>query len=269
MPTAIKYFTVFGGIDIQIDTTKPLLELVEKHILKEYNSLRSEVNYLTGGYSVDHAILSGIALGDRKTTNAFKRAHVSFEEGMKCVDSLCEKGIIETESSQHFMANKRSDTKIAKKLLFTNPFMRFWFGFVSPIYKGIKEGNFEEFYSKFAGREADFSDFIFEELALAYLKVIFEDDPVKQIGQYWDEKIQITPLAKTNSGKVIAGYCKYSDTKMKKSELNTLLQNCQNSGIVPDIVVLFAKNGYSTELKSLKSENLRLFSAKSLKSLLN
>lgn len=58
MPTAIKYFTVFGGIDIQIDTTKPLLELVEKHILKEYNNLRSEVNYLTGGYSVDHAILS-------------------------------------------------------------------------------------------------------------------------------------------------------------------------------------------------------------------
>lgn len=267
MPTAIKYFTIFGGIDIDIDTTKPLLELIEKHILKEYNSLRSEVNYLTGGYSVDHAVLSGIALGDRKTTNAFKRAYVSFEEGMKCVESLCEKGIIELESSQHFMANKRGDSKIAKKLLFTNPFMRFWFAFVSPIYKGIKEGQFDEFYSKFTGREADFSDFIFEELALSYLEVVFEDDHIKQIGSYWDDKVQITPIAKTTLGKVIVGYCKYSDSKMKKSELNTLLQNCKNSDILPDIVTLFAKNGYSSELKSLKSENLRLFTAKSFKRL--
>ena len=91
MQVAIQYFTVFGGLDIKIDTTKPILELIEKHILSNYNYLRSEVNQITGGYHVEHAILSGIALGDRKTTNAFKRAHVSFEEGMKCVDSLYEK----------------------------------------------------------------------------------------------------------------------------------------------------------------------------------
>ena len=94
MEDAIKYFTVFGGLEIEIDTTKPILELIEKHILNNYNHLRSEINHITGGYHVEHAILSGIALGDRKATNAFKRAHVSFEEGMKCVESLYEKEVI-------------------------------------------------------------------------------------------------------------------------------------------------------------------------------
>ena len=36
MEVAVKYFIVFGGLDIKIDTTKPLLELIEKHILDEY-----------------------------------------------------------------------------------------------------------------------------------------------------------------------------------------------------------------------------------------
>ncbi|RBQ30022.1 DUF234 domain-containing protein [Aliarcobacter vitoriensis] len=269
MQIAIKYFTVFGGLDIKIDTTKPIIELIEKNILNNYNYYKSEINYLTGGYHVDSAILSGIALGDRKTTNAFKRAYVSFEEGMKCVDSLCEKDIIEIDSSQNFLLGKRSDSKVAKKLIFTNPFIRFWFAFISPIYKGIKDGNYEEFKKKFESRESDFNDFIFEELSLASLKDSFIEDSIKQYGQYWDEKIQIPIVAKTVSGKIIVGTCKYTEAKIKKSELNKLLDDCKNTNIDFDIVVLFAKNGFTNELKTLKNDNLRLFSVKSLKILLD
>jgi len=267
MQIAIKYFTIFGGLDIQIDTTKPIIELIEKHILNNYNHFRSEINRLTGGYHVDSAILTGIALGDRKTTNAFKRAHVSFEEGMKCVESLCEKEIIEIDSSQNFLLGKRNDSKTPKKLIFTNPFVRFWFGFISPIYKGIKEGNYEEFKMKFEGRESDFSDFIFEELALSFVKNTFVEDKIKQHGQYWNEKIQIPIVAKTTSDKTIIGFCKYTDNKMKKSELNKFLEDCKKEDISADIIVIFTKNGYSTELKTLKSETLKLFNVKSLKAL--
>lgn len=269
MQTAIKYFTIFGGLDIQIDTKIPILELIEKHILNNYNYLRSEINHFVGGYHVDNAILTGIALGDRKTTNAFKRAHVSFEEGMKCVDNLCEKGIIELDSSQNFILGKRNDSKIAKKLLFTNPFLRFWFAFISPIYKGIKDGNYEEFKEKFESRESDFSDFIFEELALSSLKNIFTQDPIKQYGQYWSEKIYLPIVAKTDSGKIIVGTCKYTESKIKKSELNKLLDDCKSENIEFDIAIIFAKNSFTNELKALKNESLRLFSAKSLKILLD
>lgn len=60
-----------------------------------------------------------------ETYSSFKRAYVSFEEGMKCVEKLIERGIIEIETSQHHFANKRSDDRIAKKLLFTTPFLDF------------------------------------------------------------------------------------------------------------------------------------------------
>lgn len=268
MEKAIEYFTVFGGLDIKIDTNKPLLELIEKHLLNDYKQLRTQINSLTGGYKVDHAILTGAALGDRRTQTAFKKAHVSFEEGMKCVESLCEKGIIELESSQHFITNQRGDTKVAKKLLFTAPFLRFWFAFISPIYKGIKEGNYQEFHEVYANRQAQFSDFVFEELALEFLIDFYKDDTLKQMGKYWDEKIQIDLIAKTTSGKIIVGTCKYTDSKMKKTELGKLKEDCLKIGIEPDIFVLFAKKGYSSELKALKSENIKLFSAKSFKLLI-
>ena len=32
--------------------------------------------------------LTGIAQGDRRTNSSFKRAFVSFEEGMKCVEKI-------------------------------------------------------------------------------------------------------------------------------------------------------------------------------------
>lgn len=268
METAITYFTIFGGLDIKLDTTKPLLELIEKHILNEYRTLRTGINSLTGGYKVDHAILTGAALGDRRTQTSFKKAHVSFEEGMKCIENLCEKGIVELESSQHFITNQRGDAKIAKKILFTAPFLRFWFAFVSPIYKGIKEGDYKEFHELYENRKAQFSDFVFEELALEFLIDFYKEDALKQMGKYWDEKIHIDLIAKTTSGKILVGTCKYIDGKIKKSELTKLKEDCQTLGIEPDSFIFFAKKGYSNELKALKSETVRLFTAKSLKLLM-
>ncbi|WP_368030976.1 DUF234 domain-containing protein [Arcobacter sp. s6] len=268
MEIAVKYFIVFGGLDIKIDTSKPLLELIEKHILNEYIDLRYEINSISGGYKVDHAILTGIAQGDRRTNSSFKRAFVSFEEGMKCVEKLVEKGIIEIESSQHHMAKKRGDDKIAKKLLFTAPFLRFWFAFISPIYKGIKEKNYKEFYELYENKEAEFGNFVFEELAMECLRDSFIEDPIKQFGKYWDDKCEIDLVAKTTSGRIIAGNCKYITSKLKKNELNKLKDDCTSIDLNPDILVLFSKNGFSNELKSQKNETLRLFTTKSFKLLL-
>jgi len=266
MQTAIEYFTVFGGVDIKIDTTKPLIDLIEQHILKDYSNLKYEIHKLTGGYSVDHAILTGIALGDRKTTTSFKRAHVSFEEGMSCVENLCNKGIIEIESPQNYLVNKRgNENKVAKKLLFTTPFLRFWFAFVSPIYKGIKEGNYKEFNTKFENKKVEFSDFIFEELSLELLTDFQTDDPIDKIGKYWDDKREISIIAKTKSGKIIAANCKYINSKLKRNELNKLSSDCKDINLKVDTYALFSKSGFTSELKSSKGENLKLFTPRNLK----
>ncbi len=268
MEQAIEYFTIFGGLDEKLDFTIPIKELIKKVVLVNYDTFRKEINQIIGGYGVEYAILSGIALGDRKTTTTFKRAHLSFEEGMKCVDNLLDTEIIEIESSQYFLLGKRNDTKTAKKLFFTVPFIRFWFGFISPIYKGIKEGNFEEFDKRYDNYMGEFAQFIFEELCLIFLQNYNFDDEIKQIGKFWDNNLQIDIVAKTKGDKLIVANCKYTNNKLKKSELNRLVDDCSNLQIDPDILILFSKSGFSSELKSLKSEKFKLFSVKHLKQLI-
>ncbi len=186
---------------------------------------------------------------------------------MKCVENLLDTQIIEMESPLNFLV-KSQENKSAKKLLFTVPFLRFWFAFISPIYKGIKERNYEEFFTLFQNRKMEFQDFICEELALEYIQDIFKEEEIKLIGKYWSKDINIDILAKTKSGKIIAGNYINSSKKVKKDTLNKLINDCKSIGLKVDIYTLFSKNGYTNEVKSLKGENIKLFTIKSFRYLL-
>jgi len=74
MQTAVNYFAVFGGLDVKIDTSKPLRTLIIRHILNEYYKIQESIEKLTQNNAPYHKILTGLALGDRRTTTAFKRA---------------------------------------------------------------------------------------------------------------------------------------------------------------------------------------------------
>ncbi|MDX1810298.1 MAG: DUF234 domain-containing protein [Sulfurospirillaceae bacterium] len=239
----------------------PLEKLIEKHILDEYKYLRNDISHLTTGDELYHFILTGAALGDRRTNSSFKRAKVSFDNGMDCVDELCNLGVIKLESTygKHDMSDK---------ILFSAPFLRFWFAFISPIFKGIKNGDYTEFFEKFKNSKAEFTGFIFEQLSHEFIKLYFQDDKIYNINRYWDDAREINIVAKTKSGKTIVGICKYTNSKIKKSELTKLEEDCKEAGIKADIIVIFSKNGYTNELKSLKDQNLRLFSIRNFKILL-
>ena len=127
---------------------------------------------------------------------------------------------------------------------------------------------YKEFYTLFENKEAEFGNFVFEELSMEFIRDLFEEDPVKQFGKYWDEKTEIDLVAKTTSGKIIAGNCKYINSKIKKNELNKLKEDCKTTDLNVDTFVLFSKSGFSSELKSQKSETLKLFTPKSFKLLL-
>jgi hypothetical protein len=261
MEEAINYFAIFGGLDIKIDTSVPVLELIEKHILREYKTLRNDISRMMDVENMSHLILTGIAMGDRRTNSAFKRAKISFDEGIKVIDDLCEKKILKLEVPF-------GQKGVPEKALFTAPFLRFWFTFVSPLFTGIKNGEYEEFYTHYKNREADFANLIFEQLSHELLKEVWQEDKIYNIGRYWDKKIEIDLVAKTKSGKIIAGACKYTNSKMKKSDLTKLQENCKEAGIKPDIYILFSKIGCTNELKSLKSETLKLLTCRNFKLLI-
>lgn len=261
---AIEYFSIFGGMGWNVDTTKPLIELIEEKVLKNYTYIHGDITKVTKSDKVSHALLSGVAMGDRRTHSAYKRARISRAEGESAIESLCEMGFMSLESSLETPPNGE---EVAEKLNFSVPFMRFWFAFISPFFKSIKEGDFKEVKERFTNRESGFSNLVFEKLSKELLKKSFKEDPIVEIGSYWDRNVEIDILAKTKSGKIVAGSYKYANSKANKSELTKLKAKCEAAELTPDIFVLFSKSGFSNELKNEKGADLKLFALKNFRTL--
>jgi len=268
MEEAIEFFSVFGGLDIPVNTSIPLIKFIEKRLLDDFRYFRNMVTELTKGDVSYHTILTGAALGDRRTSTAFRRAKVSKVHGLKCVDELYDMRVIDCESTMQHLCNDFEQLEVSEKIIFEAPFLRFWFAFVSPIFKGIRDGKYDEFRKGFQNRQEEFTDFVFEQLCHEFLLKTFEEDKIDQIGRYWDDELEIDLVAKTHKGKIVVATCKYSNAKMKKSELTQLKEACERLNIPVDTFVLFSKKGFTSELKSLKSDTVKLYTARSLKTLI-
>lgn len=265
MEKAIEYFSVFGGTSWKVDMHKPLLELMETKIFKNYPYIHSDIAKITFSNKLSHMLLSAMATGDRRVHSTFKRAHISREEGESALDTLLDSALIRFEYSLERPVNVDDDN--SDKLSFMTPFMRFWFAFVSPFYKTIKEGDYSEVEKAFASREQEFYELIFKKLSFELLRKIMTEDPIVEVGSYWDKNAEIDILAKTASGKLIAGSTKYKNTKVKKTELSKLKEECAKASFEPDMFVIFSKSGFTSELKALKGDDLKLFTIKSMKAL--
>ena len=262
---ALEYFSIFGGTSWKVDMHKPLLELMESKIFKNYPYIHSDIAKVTFSNKLSHTLLSAMATGDRRVYSTFKRAHISREEGESALDTLLDSALIRFEYSVERPVNIDDDN--SDKLSFMTPFMRFWFAFVSPFYKTIKEGDYSEVEKSFASREHEFYELIFKKLSFELLRKTFTEDPIVEVGSYWDKNAEIDILAKTQSGKLIAGSTKYKNTKVKKTELSKLKEQCAKAELEPDMFVIFSKSGFTSELKALKGDDLKLFTIKSMKAL--
>ena len=269
MQTAVNYFAVFGGLDIKLDLNKPLRTLIIRHILDDYVNIHRFFEKKTSNSTLFHKILTGISLGDRRISTAFKRANLEYEDAIDALDDLEDLNFIVSETSMDFLTNQFEINESADKMLFTTPFLRFWFAFVAPLYKGIVKKEYDEFFKKFDNYQSEFMDLIFEQLSHEYIKTIFKDDEIEEIGRYWDDdKNEINILAQTKSGKIIIGSSKYTNSKMKNTEITKLKDLCTKLDITPDYVMLFSKGGFTNELKSQKNESLKLYTVKTLKALI-
>ena len=261
---AVEKFAIFGGVGWgKIDTTKPSFELIEELILKDYSYIRSDINELTGGMPLHHSILSAVALSDGKEHAVYKRARVEEELGKQALSELVEKKILKRVKSQKEFTSWSDKENIDDRYYFTSPFIRFWFSFVSPLFKGVRDGDFSEVKKRWENREHEFINLTFVELSQALIEKNIED--AHNIANYFDRDVELDIFTKTD--KIIVGAAKYTNNKVKKSELTKLQELSQKAGLHPDIFVIVAKKGFSTELKALKGEHLKLFTLKSFKTL--
>jgi len=245
----------------------PLDELIEEKVLKNYRYIHGDLAKITQSDKTHHALLSALAVGDRREYSAFRRAGVSREEGKESVGFLIKSGLLVRDISQEQPLDETEE--VSDKFLFTQPFMRFWFSSISPYYKGIKEGDYKEVKERLSNSQQDFSNLVYEGLVMALVKKSFKDDPIESIGSYWDKSSEIDILAMTKSGKSVAGTCKYSKAKAKKSELTKLKDKCTLAKLKAETFVIFSKSGFSNELKKEKSANIKLFALKNLQTLID
>jgi len=54
---AIEYFSIFGGMGWSVDTSKPLLELIESKVLKNYTYIHGDITKVTNSDKVSHSCL--------------------------------------------------------------------------------------------------------------------------------------------------------------------------------------------------------------------
>lgn len=262
----IEYFAVFGGMGWGVDMTKPLDELIKEKVFANYRYIHGDITKITQNNKAHHSLLTALATGDRREHSAFKRASLLRRDGEAAASFLIENGLLYPQKSQEEPAD--ASEEVSERLLFVTPFMRFWFAFVSPYYKGVRDGDYAEALTRWEHTKQAFFDVAYEALVLELVKKSFADDKIEKIGSYWDKNIEIEILAQTKSGKNIAGTCKYSKSKTGKSALTKLEESCAKAKLTPDIFIIFSKNGFSSEFKKERGESVRLFSMKHLKILM-
>ncbi len=271
-------FSVFGGLGVDVDGDKPIETLIEQLILEHYSEIYDALYDFTQGERLYEALLKGAALGDRRTHSAYKRAHTSEKVGAPILEFLIQSHLLILEPSREEPPHKEYDAQslkkeiqkhiISDKLLFSYPFFRFWFAFVLPNFKEIQKGNYTRFFQQFQERSLGFSSLIFEKLSIELLKHHQETDPLVEVNSYWDRQIEIDVLARSKEGKTFVGECKFTNTKVNKSELTKLKEKCALANLEVDVYVLFSKRGFSNELLSLQSPMLLLFTLDDFQSLL-
>lgn len=269
--TTLEYFAVFGGTGWDVDVSKSVEALIEEKVLLNYEPIHKSMTRYTHNNPVYHMLLSIIALGTEYEHDTFKKAKIGKDKGEEAIDYLEKKSLLKFDFSVERPLNE-SDGK-SDRLLFELPFMRFWFALISPHYKSISGGDFSEFTQKWQQLKGNFSillsNLLVQELVKQSFAAKFANDPIVSIGSYYDTHTHIEILAKRESGKMLAGACKYSKEKAKTNMLSSLKGKCQKAELNVYDYLLFSKNGFSSEIEEIKDAEITLLSQKHLSTLLD
>lgn len=278
MEVQIEYFSVFGGLGWDVDTGKPIVVLIKELILQNFEILNEKMEQLTLSESNNKRLLRALAVGDRRIFSAFNRAGLNNANGGSALNYLQERGLLQIEYSREEPARslnpkgklKREVAKhrISHKVLFTQPFIRFWFYFIVPHAKEIKNGDFTEVIKDFEIKRNSYTSLIFEELSEILLNYHLRDSQIISSGSYWDAKVEIDILTITSDENVYVAECKWRNHKINKKELHKLQQKCEILDIHPTQIAFFSKRGFSKELMLRQSKKLALYSSEDFKALL-
>lgn len=278
MELQIEYFSIFGGLDIDVDTSYDISHQFQKNILDNFETLNKLINKITLNSKENKRLLHALAIGDRRIFSAFNRAGFNNGNGGAIIHTLTKLGLIQIEQSREETPRKNNPNeklkrvdsrhRISHKILFSDPFVRFWFYFITPHQKEIANGDFKNVIKDFNKKRNSYTSLVFEELSEILLNYYIRDSNIVSSGSYWDAKIEIDILTLTDKNEIFVAECKWKNHKITRNELHKIEDKCEKLNIKPTQIALFSKRGFSKELKNLQNKNLALYSSEDFKILL-
>jgi len=268
---AVEYFSILGGIgeNIELDYFDDVHSMVESNFVDNFSKFQTLVS---PSYLIEtpyREVLMAVARGDGKFYSVLRKAKLSETLGEEIIKELVALNVLKIEASRESPLRIHPKNKLKKeqrtyrvqdKLRFVQPFMRFWFGFVSYYKKELFIGKGDAFLTNFEKNYERLRTLVYEQLCDALLVQYYTDkSPIVSSGSYWNIHSEFDILAVTQSKKVILGECKYKDRKVCKNELTKLKAKALESGLKVDVYALFSKTGFSNELLHIQDEKLLLF----------
>ncbi len=276
----IEYFSILGGIgrELELDYYDDVFSMVESNFVNNFIKFQ---NLVTPSYLLEtpyRELLVAVARGDGKYYSALRKAKLSESVGARIVDELISLNVLRVEQSResplrlhpkHKLPKEQRAYRIQDKLRFTQPFMRFWFGFATYYRKELALGAGSKFLENFEQHYERLRSLVYEQLCNDLLLHYYEKkEPILSSGSYWNIYSEFDILAITESQKIILCECKYKDRMVCKNELTKLKQKAAESGLKVDVYALFSKSGFSKELLGMKDDKLLLFDLNDLQVLL-
>ena len=276
---AIEYFSILGGIgrNIELDYFDDVFSMVESNFVQNFSKFQALVSPSYLLESPYREILMAVARGDGKLYSVLRKAKLSETLGEQIIQELVDLNVLRVEASReaplrihpkHKLKKEQRSYRVQDKLRFVQPFMRFWFGFVTYYKKDLTVGKGDAFLENFQKHYDRLRSLVYEQLCDALLTQHYEEkNPLISGGSFWNIHSEFDILAVSKDKKVILGECKYKDRKVCKNELTKLKAKAQESGIKVDVYALFSKSGFSNELLQTQDKDLLLFDLNDLEAL--
>ncbi len=277
---AIEYFSILGGVEknIELDYFDDVFSMVKSNFVQNISKFQTLVSPSYLLETPYREVLMAVARGDGKFYSVLRKSHLSESVGEGIIEELISLNVLWLEPTRekplrihpkYKLKKELRSYRIQDKLRFVDPFMRFWFGFVTYYRKELAQGDGSAFLENFQKNYECLRSLVYEQLCNALLVKHYESStPLLSSGSYWDQHSEFDILAVTSDKKFILGECKYKERKVCKNELSKLKAKALQSGIKVDVYALFSKDGFSNELMQTKEENLLLFDLNDLKQLL-
>lgn len=263
------------GKNIELDYFDDVFSMVESNFVQNFTKFQTLVSPSYLLESPYREILIAVARGDGKLYSVLRKAKLSETLGEQIVKELVSLNVLKVETSResplrnhpkHKLKKEQRSYRVQDKLRFVQPFMRFWFGFVTYYKKDLALGKGDAFLENFEKHYERLRSLVYEQLCDALLVQYYaQSSPIVDSGSHWNFHSEFDILAVNKDKKIILGECKYKDRKVCKNELSKLKAKAEQSGIKVDVYALFSKSGFSNELLQTQDEDLLLFDLNDLK----